>query len=158
MTHEPAKVSTPPEFLKIKMNDQLNFLLKNLPNLIIGFPGNRPGGLIMSMVLAAVGIGIGFAIAILIGTAYESRHKPVRIAAQLYVQVFRGIPLVLLLLIVHQLLRYGRFLSIPRTPFISALLTLILYSSAYQAEIVRAGLQAVPATMVDAARLLGSRP
>ncbi|MCP5011156.1 MAG: ABC transporter permease subunit, partial [Aestuariibacter sp.] len=47
---------------------------------------------------------------------------------------------------------------IPRTPFISALLTLILYSSAYQAEIVRAGLQAVPATMVDAARLLGSRP
>ena len=138
------------------MPDQIAFLLKNIPNLLVGFPGHRPGGLLMSILLAVVAIALGFLLAVLIGAAYESRRRPVRLAAHAYVQVFRGIPLILLLLIMHQLLRYGRFVGLPRPPLLSALVTLVLYSSAYQAEIVRAGLQSVPDRLVDSARLMGS--
>ena len=73
-----------------------------------------------------------------------------------YVQIFRGIPLILLLLIVHQLLGIGRRMGVPLTPLVSALVALILYSSAYQAEIVRAGLRSVPEPLIESARLLGS--
>ena len=140
------------------MSDQTGFLLKNLPNLLLGFPGHRPGGLFMSILLAAAAISLGFLLALLIGIGHESRWRPVRLGSHVYVQLFRGVPLILLLLIVHQLLRVGRFVGLPRTPWASALIALTLYSSAYQAEIVRAGLQAVPRCLVESARLLGSSP
>jgi His/Glu/Gln/Arg/opine family amino acid ABC transporter permease subunit len=138
------------------MSEQIDFLLDNIPNLLIGFPGHRPGGLLMSIILSAVAIGLGFLLAIFIAARYESRRRSVRLAAHLYVQVFRGIPLILLLLIVHQLLRYGRFVGLSSSPLLSALVTLTLYSSAYQAQIVQAGLSSVPQRLVEAARLMGS--
>ena len=138
------------------MSDQIAFLFDNFVNLLIGFPGQRPGGLLMSIFLAVVAIGFGFLIAIVLGTGYESKRRPFRWAAHVYVQIFRGLPLILLLLLVHQLLGYGRTLGIHRTALTSALVALTLYSSAYQAEIVRAGLRAVPEQMTESATLLGS--
>lgn len=140
------------------MADQLSFLLVNLPNLLFGFPGHRPGGLMMSIYLAVVAIGLGLAVAVVIGSGSESRLRPIRMIGRLYVGIFRGLPLILLLLLVHTLLassrRYGMDLS-PRT---SVLVALTLYSSAYQAEIVRAGLRAVPVQLVESARLMGASP
>ena len=109
----------------------------------------------MSIFLALAAVGIGFLLAVMIGSANESRSRTLRILAGAYVQVFRGIPLILLLLLVHQLLGYGRRQGLPLTPLVSALAALVLYSSAYQAEIVRAGLQAVPKPLVESSRLLG---
>jgi His/Glu/Gln/Arg/opine family amino acid ABC transporter permease subunit len=137
------------------MADQIEFLLLNLPRLLFGFPGYRPGGLFMSVLLAAAAIGFGFAIALFVSTAYESRYKPLNWGAYLYIQIFRGLPVILLLLLVHQLLGIGPANPSPR---FSALLALTLYSSAYQSEIVRAGLKAVPNQLVESARLLGSSP
>ncbi len=138
------------------MNEQLTFLLHNLPNLLIGFPGHRPGGLLLSMGLAILAIGLAFLLGIVIGTGCVSGKRPLRWTCHLYVQIFRGLPLVLLLLLVHQSL--GSKLMLNFTPLTSALVALTLYSSAYQAEIVRAGLRTVPQQMVDAARLLGGNP
>jgi len=138
------------------MPDQITFLLENLPNLLIGFPGHRPGGLTMSILLAAVAIAFGFALAYVLGMGYESRWRMMRGVSHLYVQVFRGVPLILLLLIVHQLLGGLRQMGVGLTPLHSALLALILHSSAYQAEIVRAGLQTVPQHLTESARLMGS--
>jgi His/Glu/Gln/Arg/opine family amino acid ABC transporter permease subunit len=135
------------------MADQAEFLLLNLPRLLFGFPGYRPGGLLLSILLAAAAIGFGFVIALFISSAYDSRFKALRWSAYLYIQIFRGIPVILLLLLVHQLLSAGPSSPSPR---FSAVLALTLYSSAYQAEIVRAGLKAVPAQLVESARLLGS--
>ena len=76
----------------------------------------------------------------------------------LYVLVFRGLPLLLLVLLAHQLLSSGRPWGITTTPLRSALIALTLYSGAYQVEIVRAGLKAVPIRLVEAARLMGCTP
>jgi general L-amino acid transport system permease protein len=141
---------------KLSFVGELDFLLRNIPNLVFGFPGHRPGGLLMSILLATVAVALGFVMAVVLGSAHESRQRPLRQVANATIQIFRGIPLILLLLIVHQFLGIGRRMGLQLTPLVSALVALILYSGAYQAEIVRAGLQAVPEPLVDSARLLGS--
>ena len=41
-----------PTVQKLASLEQIDFLLGNIPNLLIGFPGHRPGGLLMSILLA----------------------------------------------------------------------------------------------------------
>jgi general L-amino acid transport system permease protein len=139
------------------VSDQLAFLLDNLANLLIGFPGHRPGGLFLSFLLALSGIGAGFLLAMLIAAGRESRLRAVRWLARGYVEIFRGIPLILLLLIIHQFVGSPRF-GFEFSPRTSAVVTLALYSGAYQAEILRAGLQSVPTQLVESARSMGSTP
>jgi general L-amino acid transport system permease protein len=139
------------------MFDQLVFLTHHLPNLLVGFPGHRPGGLLLSILLAAAANGLGFLLAALIGGGQEARWRWLRWLCRLYVEVFRGLPLLLLLLLIHQVIGSRRF-GLDLSPRASALIALSLYSSAYQAEIVRAGLGSVPEQLVEAARVMGSRP
>ena len=138
------------------MSDQLEFVLENLPNLLIGFPGQRPGGLLMTLGLAAVGLGVGFAVSVGVAAVLDSRIRLVRGLAAAYVQVFRGIPLLLLLLIVHQMLGGGHLLGFRSTSLVSAVVALVLYSSSYQADIIHTGLRTVPPALVEDARLMGS--
>lgn len=136
------------------MFNYVGFLAEKLPSLLIGFPGQRPGGLVLSITLAIVGVAAGFVIAVLVSSGYEARWKPIHWFARIYVDVFRGLPLILLLVLVHQVIgspRYGLNLS----PRASALTALALYSGAYQAEIVRAGLRTVPQQLIESARLMG---
>lgn len=137
------------------MGDYLAFLLEKLPSLLIGFPGQRPGGLLLSLGLAVFGIGIGFIIALILGIASQSRWWVWRWLAKAYVEVFRGLPLILLLVIVHQIVGGPRF-GFNFSPRASALTALALYSGAYQTEIVRSGLQSVPFGLVEAARTIGA--
>ena len=137
------------------MQSQIEFILENLPKLLFGVPGQRPGGLVLSVILALVGLAVGMVAGVLIGAAYESRLRMVRWLAESYVYVFRGIPLVLLVLFVHILIGGSRVLIVI-TPVVSACVALVLYSSAYQADIVRTGLRSVPDGLVEWARLVGS--
>ncbi len=139
------------------MPDQFEFLITNLPNLLMGFPGQRPGGMLMTLILATLANLLGFLIAILVGNGHQSRLRPVRALSRVYVEFFRGLPLILLLLIMYQVVGSRRF-GLNLNPQIAALLSLALYSGAYQAEIVRAGLQAVPSQIIEAARVMGSNP
>jgi polar amino acid transport system permease protein len=136
------------------VTDHLQFIWQNLPNLLIGFPQQRPGGLLLSLWLAIIAVGLGFLIAAIVGSGRASRRRLWRWPALLYINVFRGLPLILLLLLVHQGLG-GRRFGLDLTPFQSALIALTLYTSAYQAEIVRAGLQAVPQPVIDSAKSVG---
>lgn len=137
------------------MSDQIVFLLEKLPSLLIGFPGQRPGGLVLTLLLALFGIVLGFVIAIVISSSYESRWRPLHWLSGLYVEVFRGLPLILLLVLIHQVVGSPRF-GLNLSPRVSALTALALYSGAYQAEIARAGLGSVPQQLVETARLMGS--
>ena len=142
----------------VRVSEQLEFILENLPNLLVGFPGHRPGGLLMSLVLALFGLTVGFAAGLVVVGALTSRFRPVRWFGAGYVQVFRGVPLILLLLIVHQLLGGASVPGIVSAPLLSAFLALVLYSSSYQADIIYTGLRAVPVNLVDDARLMGATP
>jgi His/Glu/Gln/Arg/opine family amino acid ABC transporter permease subunit len=139
------------------VSEQLEFLIGNLPNLLFGFPGQRPGGLLLSLFLAVLAIGFGFLLAMVMAAGRESRWQLARWLARGYVEIFRGIPLILLLLLIYQVIGGQRF-GLNLSPRIAAVVTLALYSGAYQTEILRAGLKAVPSQLVDSARLMGSAP
>ena len=139
------------------MRDHISFLIEKLPALLFGFSGQRPGGLFLSLILAVLAVAVGFCLAVPVSSAERSRWRLLRWGAVAYVEFFRGIPLILLLVLVHQGVGGVRF-GFNWSPRTSALVALALYSSAYQAEILRAGLAAVPLELVESARLMGSRP
>ena len=139
------------------MPDQIDFLISNLTNLLIGFPGQRPGGLLLSILLALIGIGAGFMIGLIVGSGRGSRFSLIRGASRAFIEVFRGLPLILLLVLIHQVIG-GRRFGLDISPRTAALISLALYSGAYQAEIVHAGLRATPSQLVESARVIGGSP
>ena len=98
----------------------------------------------LAMALAVVG-GMTIAIARVYG------GRVTRIAATAYVEVMRGTPVLLQLFVIY----YG-LASIVRLPaFVAALLGLGLNYAAYEAEIYRSALEAIPRGQLEAARVLG---
>ena len=69
-----------------------------------------------------------------------------------YIDIFRSIPLLVLLIIVYYALP---FVGIRLSPFLSAVTALSLVSAAYTAEIFRAGIEAIPHGQFEASAALG---
>ncbi|MEM7536600.1 MAG: amino acid ABC transporter permease [Chloroflexota bacterium] len=139
------------------VSEQLQFIVTNLPHLLLGYPNQRPGGLLLSLLMAVVAIGLGFVLGGIVGNVYTSRWRVLQWFCRIYVELLRGLPLLLLLLIVYQVVG-GRRFGLNLSPLAAAMISLTLYSSAYQAEIIRAGLQSVPEDLRESARVLGSSP
>jgi His/Glu/Gln/Arg/opine family amino acid ABC transporter permease subunit len=103
--------------------------------------------------LAIPAIGLGFALGIFVGLARLSSAAWVRVPATIYVEFFRGVPLVMVIFwiwfIVPQLLRR------PIPEYGVALTAFVIFEAAYFGEIVRAGVQSVPRGQVEAATALG---
>ena len=76
----------------------------------------------------------------------------VRILARIYIDIFRSIPLLVLLIVVYYALP---FVGIRLSPFASAMTALTLVSGAYTAEIFRAGIEAIPKGQFEASAALG---
>ncbi len=137
------------------MSEQIRFLIDQLPNLLWGFPSRRPGGLVMTFILTAVAVGVGFFLAAAVALGHHSKFALVRVLSRGYVRVVRGIPLIVLLVLLLQILSTG-VLGFSVSVLTSALVTLVLYSSAYQADIIHTGIASVPQQLLDDARLHGA--
>lgn len=144
------------------MSDQLRFVLDHLTDLLWGVPNNRPGGLVMTLLLSAGGLGFGFMVALVVSGLHQTGGRWLSGVANTYIRVVRGVPLILVLLLVHRLvavsLGVASSLGSQSASLVSALVALVLYSSAYQADIINSGLRAVPVTVVEDSRLLGTTP
>ncbi len=139
------------------MSDQLSFLLDILPELLVGFPNNRPGGLLLTVLLTAASLVVGTVLGAVAGAAHHSRFRLVRFVANLWVQVIRGVPLLVQMVVVHTTLGAGRLpgVGLQTSALQSAFVTLVLYTSAYQGDVIRAGITSVPQSQIDHARLFG---
>lgn len=80
---------------------------------------------------------------------------PLRLAATIYTDIFRGLPLLLVLFLVGLGLPGLRISWIPNSAVILGTVALILTYSAYVAEVIRAGIEGVNPTQRQAARALG---
>lgn len=98
----------------------------------------------LAMALAILG-GIGLAVARVYG------GRPVQLAATAYVEVMRGTPVLLQLFVIY----YGLAAVVRLPAFLAALLGLGLNYAAYESEIYRAALEAIPRGQLEAARVLG---
>jgi polar amino acid transport system permease protein len=115
----------------------------------IGF-GSFAGG---TLRLALPAIFFGFLLGTGIGVARLARSRWVNLPAKVYVEFFRGVPLVMVIFwfwfIIPTLL--GR--SLPE--YSVALTAFVVFEAAYLAEIVRAGIQSVPRGQIEAATATG---
>lgn len=102
----------------------------------------------LGIVSVVAGLGLGLVIALT--RLYAVR--PARIAAMIYIDLFRSIPLLVLLIVIYYALP---FVGIRLTPFLSAACALTLVSAAYTAEIYRAGIEAIPKGQFEASQALG---
>jgi len=112
--------------------------------------GNFAGG---TLRLAVPAIVLGFGLGIVIGLARLAGAPWIRVPAMMYVEFFRGVPLVMVIFwmwfIVPQLLQR------PIPEFGVALTAFVVFEAAYFGEIVRAGVQSVARGQVEAATALG---
>ena len=103
--------------------------------------------LLLSCVSMAVAVAIGAVIAS--GRVYGPRF--VRIALTAYVEIVRGTPLLLQLFVIY----FGLAAVVQLPAFLAALVALALNYAAYESEIYRSALEAVPTGQLEAARTLG---
>ena len=123
----------------------------NIPILIETFP------LLLRGLVVTLQIGVTSIIAGLIGGLFLALVRlygpgPIPFLSKIYIDIFRSIPLLVLLIVVYYALP---FVGLRFSPFFSAVLALSLVSSAYTAEIFRAGIEAIPHGQFEASQALG---
>lgn len=109
-------------------------------------------GLSITLMLGAVSIVSGLILGLFVALVRMYAVRPARIVAKIYIDMFRAIPILVLLIIVYYALP---FFDIQLSPFMSAACALTLVSGAYTAEIFRAGIEAVPVGQFEASHALG---
>jgi general L-amino acid transport system permease protein len=123
------------------------------------------GGLLLTMILAIVGIVASFPLALLLALGRASTFPVIRLFCVGYIELIRGVPLITLLFmakfILPLMVARGGNVSLfgvellEMNDAVRAMAAITIFSSAYLAEIVRGGLQAVPHGQVEAAQALG---
>jgi His/Glu/Gln/Arg/opine family amino acid ABC transporter permease subunit len=131
----------------------LSVITNNFEFLIVqGLIGLGPfiGG---TLRLAIPAIILGFALGVFVGLTRLANAAWIRVPATMYVEFFRGVPLVMVIfwiwIIVPQVLR------LPIPEYGVALTAFVIFEAAYFGEIVRAGVQSVARGQVEAATALG---
>ena len=109
-------------------------------------------GLKVTLLLGVVSIIAGLVLGLFIALIRIYAVRPASIAAKVYIDVFRSIPLLVLLIVVYYALP---FVGLNLSPFMSAVTALTLVSGAYTAEIFRAGIEAIPRGQFEASKALG---
>lgn len=123
-------------------------------------PGIITTALVNTLWFTAVAFVGGLLLGVVLALLKLSSIGPFRWIATAWIELFRGLPAILTIFAIAFILPIG--LGVPGTklggPVVLGLIGLILVASAYMAETIRAGIQAVPKGQTEAARSLGMSP
>jgi len=126
---------------------------------ILGMPyvaQDQWGGLPITLILATFGLALAFPLAILVALGRRSTNLPaVKLVCVIYVELIRGVPLISLLFMASVMFPLFLPEGIDIDKLLRAQIAIILFAAAYLAEVVRAGLQALPKGQGEAADALG---
>ena len=136
----------------------ISSILKSL--LIWTFPYGGPGeifhglgGLTLSVILAFIALVVSFFIGLFIGIGRLSKNQFVSTPSVLYIEIIRGNPLIMVIFWVYF---FSHFVTgVQMDVFWSATIAFTIFSGAYLAEIVRAGISAIPRGQIEAATASG---
>ena len=126
-----------------------------------GVPGLQPvsviywGGLMLNLLLATIGIALSLPTGIALALGRRSSLPVVRLLCIAFIEVFRGVPLITLLFMSQTLVPLAFPENFPLNSLSRAAIIITLFSSAYMAENIRGGLQALHPGQAEAARALG---
>ncbi len=109
-------------------------------------------GALVTLELSLLSMALAVCLGLIVSLSRLYAPRLIRILASVFVESFRGTPLLIQLFLIF----YGLpHIGIRMSPFLAAILGLGLNYSAYEAENYRAGIQAIPVTQMEAALALG---
>jgi general L-amino acid transport system permease protein len=115
-------------------------------------------GFLFNVSAAAAGIILCFPLGVLLALGRRSQLPLLKTISTFYIEIVRGAPLYVLLLLANVSLEFFVPPSFSPSKPIRAIVTFTLFTAAYLAEIVRGGLQSVPRGQEEAAKALGLSP
>lgn len=110
-----------------------------------------PDGLLVTFKITLISIGIAVPLGMLTGLGRLSRNPLIKLLASTYVEIIRGIPLLMQLFYIY----YALGAIIKTSPIVAAVSALSFCYGAYMGEVFRAGILSVPKGQTEAARSLG---
>jgi general L-amino acid transport system permease protein len=112
-------------------------------------------GLLLTLVLAVVGIVASFPLGVLLALGRRSDLPALKVFCTMYIEMIRGVPLISILFMSQLLLPIFLPQQVRLGTVLRALVGMTLFSAAYSAENVRGGLAAIPIGQYDAAKAVG---
>jgi len=120
---------------------------------IVGTP--RWGGFMLTLVIALSGIVASLPLGILLALGRRSKMPVVSLVSTLFIEFWRGIPLVAVLFMASVMFPLFLPPDVTFDQLLRAVIGVALFASAYMAEVVRGGLQAIPKGQYEGAMALG---
>ncbi len=113
------------------------------------------GGLLLTLVIAAVGIVLSFPIGVLFALGRQSKLPIIKTLSVFYIELIRGVPLITVLFMASVVLPLFFPEGMDFDKLVRALIGITLFQAAYVAENIRGGLQAIHSGQYEAADSLG---
>jgi general L-amino acid transport system permease protein len=113
------------------------------------------GGLMVTLILSFVGIAVSLPLGILLALGRRSDMPVIKMLCVVFIEVVRGVPLITVLFMANVMLPLFMPTGWTIDNFLRALVGVSLFASAYMAEVVRGGLQAIPKGQYEGADSLG---
>ena len=116
---------------------------------------DRWGGLMLTLIVSSVGILCSLPIGVLLALGRRSTLPVIKTISVVFIEFWRGVPLITVLFMASVMLPLFLPEELNFDKLVRCLLGVALFSSAYMAEVVRGGLQAIPRGQYEAAKALG---
>ncbi len=113
------------------------------------------GGLMVTLILSFVGIAVSLPLGIILALGRRSTMPVIRLLCTFFIEIVRGIPLITVLFMASVMLPLFLPQGMTVDKFLRAVIGVSLFASAYMAEVVRGGLQAIPKGQAEGADSLG---
>jgi len=113
------------------------------------------GGLMVTLILSFVGIAVSLPLGIVLALGRRSTMPVIRLLCTTFIEIVRGIPLITVLFMASVMLPLFLPQGMTVDKFLRAVIGVSLFASAYMAEVVRGGLQAIPKGQAEGADSLG---
>ena len=113
------------------------------------------GGLMVTLVLSFVGIVVSFPVGILLALGRRSHMPVIRMVSIIFIEVVRGVPLITVLFMASVVLPLFLPAGWTVDKLLRAIIGVSIFASAYMAEVIRGGLQAIPKGQFEGADSLG---
>lgn len=113
------------------------------------------GGLLVTLILATIGIVVSLPIGVVLALGRRSNMPIISKLSIAYIEIWRGVPLITVLFMASVMLPLFFAEGVQTDKLIRALIGVVMFYSAYMAEVVRGGLQAIPKGQYEAADSLG---
>jgi len=116
---------------------------------------SRWGGFVMTLVIAVTGIVAALPLGILLALGRRSNMPAVSLFSVIFIEFWRGVPLITVLFMSSVMLPLFLPDGVTFDKLLRALIGVALFSSAYMAEVVRGGMQAIPKGQYEGAMAVG---